>query len=116
VVKFAINENVDLDIIAGVRLRNPEIDMFDVRDVGLGNTDDRDILTWCANEGRILVTHDVNTLTDYAYERIRAGESMPGLVILKNAPIVQLIEGVLILAEASLPGELDNHVTYLPFR
>ncbi|MEG4913169.1 DUF5615 family PIN-like protein [Microcoleus sp. B13-B4] len=49
--------------------RLPELDIVRVQDVGLIHTDDPDILEWAANEGRILLTPDVATITMYAYEQ-----------------------------------------------
>jgi hypothetical protein len=42
------------------------------------------ILEWAAQEGRVLLTHDVADMTKYAYERIRTGKPMPGGV--RNLP------------------------------
>lgn len=33
-----------------------------------------------SERGRILLTHDVHTMTKYAYDRIRAGLPMPGMI------------------------------------
>lgn len=37
-------------------------------------------LAWAAQEGRILLTHDVATSTRYAYERVTPGQLMPGVL------------------------------------
>jgi hypothetical protein len=37
------------------------------------------VLEWAAQEGRVLLTHDVATITHHAYERVRAGKPMPGV-------------------------------------
>ena len=34
------------------------------------------ILEWCVANERILLTHDVNTMTKFAYERLIAGEQV----------------------------------------
>ena len=47
-------------------------------------------------EGRVLLTHDVSTITHYAYERIRAGKVMPGVFeINREIPIGIVIEDLL---------------------
>jgi hypothetical protein len=48
------------------------------KDVGLLGKDDPIILAWAAEENRVLLTHDVATITNYAYERITQGQPMPG--------------------------------------
>jgi len=37
---------------------------------------------------RILVTHDVNTIPKYAYERVRAGQPMPGVIVIPEPQAV----------------------------
>jgi len=37
----------------------------------------RPFLEWAAQQGRILLTHDVSTITHYAYDRVRAGSLCP---------------------------------------
>ena len=77
---FLADENFDGDIIAGVRRRCPEIDIVRVQDVGLTRAVDPVILAWAAEAGRLLLTHDVATVTRDAYERTGAGLPMPGVV------------------------------------
>jgi hypothetical protein len=37
------------------------------------------VLDWAAQENRILLTHDITTITRYAYERVQNGQGMPGV-------------------------------------
>jgi hypothetical protein len=39
----------------------------------MDNTPDPDVLEWAAREGRILLTHDVNTMLGHAWDRVRLG-------------------------------------------
>ena len=78
-VKFLADENLDRDIVRGILLRNPTCDILRVQEVGLGEADDPTVLEWAARDGRILLTHDVRTMTKYAYARIEAGQPMQGL-------------------------------------
>ena len=79
--------------------------------------DDPEVLRWAAGEERVLVTHDVNTMTKYAYQRIAAGQRMPGvLAVSQSLPIGRVIEGLLLLAECALEGELEGQVLHLPLR
>lgn len=74
------DENFNNDIVRGMLRRKPDLDIVRVQDVGLSNEDDRIILEWAAKEGRVLVTHDVTTITNFAYERVRVGLPMPGVI------------------------------------
>ena len=68
--------------------------------------------------GRALVlTHDVSTMTRYAYDRVREGKPMPGVFeVSREVPVKTAIEEILVLAECSLPGEWEGQVRYLPLR
>lgn len=75
------------------------------------------MLAWAAHEGRILLTHDVSTMTRYAYERVEKGLSMPGVFeVSRDVPIGRAIEDILLLAECSQEGEWEGQVRYLPLR
>ena len=78
-LRLTADENFNNDIVRGLRRRKPEIKIVRIQDVGLSGVDDPSLLEWCAREGRILLTHDVSTMTHHAYERVRAGLSMPGV-------------------------------------
>lgn len=64
-----------------------------------------------------MLTHDVTTITRYAYKRIRDGKPMPGVFeVGRGVPIGRAIEDILLLAEYSLDGEWEEQVRYLPLR
>ena len=114
-MKLLADENFDNTIIRGLLRRDPNIDIVRVQDVGLSGDDDPTILAWAAQEGRVLLTHDVATITRYAYERVTKGQSMPGVIeVSLDAPIGWVIEDMLLVLECSLEGELEGQVQYLP--
>ncbi|MFE1748496.1 DUF5615 family PIN-like protein [Coleofasciculus sp. H7-2] len=90
-------------------------DIVRVQDVGLSGVDDPTVLEWAAQEGRILLTHDVATITQFAYERVAAGLSMPGVFeVSLDVSIGRVIEDILLLAECTLEGEWEGQIRYLP--
>lgn len=112
---FSADENLDIRIVQGLRGQAPEIDVVRVQEARLQGAPDPDVLEWTARAGRLLLTHDVSTMTAFAYERVRAGQPMPGLVeIPTRLPIGRVIDDLLILALASRPGEWEGQVLYLP--
>ena len=114
-LRLAADENFNNDIVRGLWRRKPELDIVRIQDVGLSGADDPTVLEWAAREGRVLLTHDVTTMTGYAYERVRAGQPMPGVFEVSRAvPIGLAIEDILLLAECSLEGEWEGQVRYLP--
>lgn len=116
-IRFAADENLDNDIIRGVVRRNPEVDILRLQDAGLRGADDPAVLEWAAAQRRVLLTHDVATMTRFAYERVAAGRQMPGLFeIGTDLPLARAIEDVLLIAECTVDGEWEGQIRYLPLR
>lgn len=116
-LRFAADENFNNDVVRGVLRRKSSVDIVRVQDVGLSGVDDPTVLEWVAQEGRVLLTHDVATITRYAYERVQDGKAMPGVFeVGRGVPVGLVIEEVLLLAEYSLDGEWEGQVRYLPLR
>lgn len=79
-IKFLADENFDHKTLAGLKRRQPDLDVIAVQEVGLREVDDPEVLEWAAREERIVVTHDVSTFADSAHERVAAGLPMPGVI------------------------------------
>lgn len=114
-LKLLADENFDNTIVRGVLRRNPKIDLVRIQDFELSGADDPTILAWAAQENRVLLTHDVATITRYAYERVAQGYPMPGVIEVRtDAPIGQVIEEILLILECLAAGELEGQILYLP--
>ena len=115
--RFLADENFNNQIVRGVFRQNPDIDIVRVQDVGLSGVDDPTVLGWAAQEGQIVLTHDVATMTTFAYQRIKAGLPMPGLFeVSRRLPVGVAIEEIILIAECSLKGEWEGQVRFLPLR
>jgi hypothetical protein len=84
VLKLVSDENFNADILRGLYRQDPDLDVVRVQDIGLKATPDSDILAWAAAEGRILLTHDRDTMPYHAYERVRAAQPMPGMFLVSD--------------------------------
>jgi hypothetical protein len=94
------DENFNNDIPRALFRRDPRIDIVRVQDVGLSGVDDPALLTWAAEAKRVLLTHDVSTITAYAYDRVRSGQRMPGVFeVSRDVPIRVAVEDILLLNE-----------------
>lgn len=113
--RFLADENFNATILRGLLQRHPEVDILTVHDAGLTSAEDPRILAWAAVEKRIVLTHDQATMPDFAYERIRATEAMPGLLLLKEElPIGTAITELPLLVSCADPCEFENRVRHLP--
>jgi hypothetical protein len=115
-MKLLSDENFDGRVIRALRRRRPTVDLVRAIDEGLGGWDDTDLLAWAAEQDRILLTHDVSTMVGFAYARIAAGLSMPGVVeVPTSLPVRRIVDDLEMFLGASFPDEWKGHVLYLPF-
>ena len=116
-LRWLADENFNNDILRALFRRTPGIDIVRAQDVGLSGIDDRALLAWAADQGRVLLTHDVSTITAHAYQRVVKGESMPGVFeVGRDVSMHVTGDDILLLTECSNPGEWEGQVRYLPLR
>ncbi|MBI3829618.1 MAG: DUF5615 family PIN-like protein [Planctomycetes bacterium] len=116
-LRLAVDENFNNDIVRAIVRRNPALDIIRVQDAGLSGIVDPELLEWCAEENRVLLTHDVSTITRYAIERVRDGKPMPGVFeVHRHLSSSDVIEDLLLIAECSREGECEGRIQYLPLR
>jgi predicted nuclease of predicted toxin-antitoxin system len=114
-MRLLADENFNYDIVRGLLLRRPDLDLVHVNDVGLAGAEDPELLAWAATENRIVLSHDRATMSDHAFERVAAGEPMPGVFILNDRfPIGQAIQEILLMIECSQQSEWRDRVVHLP--
>jgi predicted nuclease of predicted toxin-antitoxin system len=114
-LRLLADENFHGDILRGLLRIEPKLDILRVQDTPLYQADDAAVLEWAAGEDRILLTHDVQTMTKHAYDRIRAGLPMPGVIEVRDdVSIGQAIEEILTVMLATQPGELANRIIFIP--
>jgi hypothetical protein len=114
-IRLAADENFDNDILRGLYLQYPDLDLIWVQDTEMFQKDDPTVLGWLAKEVRILLTHDVKTMPNYAYQRVKLGLPMFGVIIVrKQMPVGQAIEELLTILGASEASEWENRVVFLP--
>ena len=114
-LKYAIDEDFNHDIVRGLERKAPSLDILTIQDVGILEAHDRDVLAWAAQEGRILLTHDMRTMPVYAAERLREGQTMPGLILVPQLlPIGQAIDELLLIAQCGEPDEYESLMLRLP--
>jgi Domain of unknown function (DUF5615) len=114
-LRLLSDENFNGDIVRGLFLLQPNLDLLRVQDVGLREIDDPEILAWAAASDRIVLTHDRATMPNFAYERLLRNEQMSGLFVINDRmPIRQAIDELLLLNDCSQQSEWKGIVLYLP--
>lgn len=114
-MRFLADEDFNTRILRGLLRRRSTLDIVRVQDTALFGMSDAEVLEWAAQNGRVLLRHDVNTATKIAYERLRAGEPIAGVIAVpQSTPIGHVIEDILTMADIYSHGELEGRVEYLP--
>jgi len=115
VIRLLADQNFNGRILNGLARRQPAIDVLHVRDIDLSAAADPLILERAASEGRILLTHDRQTVPAFAYARVSAGEPMPGVFLVRKAlPIGQATDEILLAVYCLSPDECRDIVKYFP--
>jgi hypothetical protein len=113
--RFLADNDFKDAIIRGVRRRESAVEFVPLRDLGFQSRSDADILEFAAENGWIVVSHDVNTMTAEAFARVAAGQTMNGLLVAhQRNPIGPVIDDLLLIWQASEAEEWLGQVRYLP--
>jgi Domain of unknown function (DUF5615) len=115
-VKYLFDEDLNGRIVRGVRRRIPDLDATTVQEADLPETTDPAVLDWAAAQGRIVITHDHRTMRPCAEERLKAGQSMAGLILVpQTAALGRVIDDLVLVAEATTAEEWNGAILFLPF-
>lgn len=115
--RFLADHNLHDAISRGLKRKKPDLDVVLVRDLGLSEAEDSDILQLAATENRIVLTHDRQTMTRYANDRVHTGKRMPGLFVIETpSAIGAVIEDLLTIVEVTEPEEWEGKTEFLPYR
>lgn len=114
-LRFAADENFNGHIVRGLRRRVADLDLVRIQDTEVFRGEDAVVLAWAAAEGRVLLTHDVASLTAEANRRLRAGEPLPGVIeVSLRMGIGRAIEELHLLAEVGTAEDCQDQILYLP--
>ncbi len=114
-MKFLADENLQGRVLRGLIAALPDLDIVRVQDTRWSGFADPELLERAAQIGAILITHDVSTITRYAYDRVRQSKPMPGVIEVSSqlAPGIA-IEHLVLLISAGRPDDFENQVRYIP--
>ena len=114
-ILLLVDQNFNEHIVDGLTRRLADLDAVLARHVDLAATADPEVLQWAAQHGRILLTHDRRTIPRFAYQRIEAGEPMPGVFVVNDAmPTTDAIKELALAIQCLAPEECSNLVTFFP--
>ncbi|HEX7998647.1 MAG TPA: DUF5615 family PIN-like protein [Pyrinomonadaceae bacterium] len=115
-LRLLIDQDLDQDILRGLMRRIPRLDAVTAFEIGMNEATDPQLLTWAAQEGRIIITHDRRTMPTHAADLMSNGKHIAGLfVVLRSLPLHQVIDDLELMITCSENDEWVNIIRYLPF-
>ena len=116
-IRLAADEDFNNDIVRALRRTLPEVSVLSVREAGHAGRADPEVLAWAAEEDRVLLTHDVTTMTRHALDRIARGESMLGVIAVHpRLPIGSVVDDLVLVVSCSFSEDWVNQIQFLPLR
>lgn len=114
-VRFLADHDLNEHIIGGVQRREPALEFVRLREIGMSDRVDAEVLAYASQNRFIVVSHDVNTMTAEAFARIAAGQPMAGLLMVQQSkPIGAVIDSLVLIWSASEAEEWQGQVRFLP--
>jgi predicted nuclease of predicted toxin-antitoxin system len=114
---FVADEGFNRNIILGALSRSPNLFIARVQEVGLGGASDPAILEWAAQVGRVVLTHDKNTMRADAIVRLNEGLPMPGVVVVhQDTPTGRAIQRLLEMIAESRDMDWENQIRFVTRR
>jgi hypothetical protein len=113
-IRFQADADLNQNIVRALRRRAPALDFQTANEAGLHGLDDEAVLAQAAGEGRILVSHDRRTMPRYfaIFTETRASAGL--ILISQNLSIMQAVEDLILIWEASEAEEWINPLDSLP--
>jgi hypothetical protein len=119
VTGFLLDEHIPIVIQERLKRIEPQVRVFAIGD-GIAppkGTSDSDILSWIATHDCMLVTNNRSTIPVHLRTHLARGEHVPGIVQLpRRMNIGAILDDLLLIWGASLPGEFRDQIVYLPLR
>lgn len=114
-IRFQADADLKHAIVAGTLRRAGSIDFRRAEAVPLEGLADPFVLSVAAEEGRVLVSHDVNTM-EWHFQDFIQNRNSPGLILIPQTGvgIGQAIDGLILLWETLDATDLENRVCLFP--
>src|SRR6266446_3995394 len=114
-VRFLADASLHHAIVSGCRRREPALDFLSANDATLEGVPDPTVLALAAEQDRILVSHDFQTMPRHFGEFLGAGGSSPGVFLVKqSSPVGEVIDALVLIWAASDAEEWKDRILEVP--
>jgi hypothetical protein len=115
--RFLLDEHLPPSVAAELCRRAPGLQALVVGQAGAPakGTPDSELLLWVEENGHLLITNNRASMPGHLKAHLADGHHIPGILVTPfPLRIGSLIEVLLLVWGATLPGEYQDQITYLP--
>lgn len=114
-IRFQADNDLHEDVLRAAKRLQPRIDFQRAPELNLHTgIDDPEVLRLCAEQNRMLVTHDRHTMPDHFTEFIKHQDSPGVFIISRKLSIGKAAEWLVLYWEASEADEYQNQIIGIP--
>jgi hypothetical protein len=113
-VRYQADNDLRKAIVRGVVRREPQMNFRSAQAARLDGVSDPDVLALAADERRILVSHDFQTMPKHFRQFVQHRPSPGVLLMRQDLPIGVAVESLLLIWETSEPKEWENRLCLVP--
>jgi len=94
--------------------REPLIDFRSAQSAHLDGMADSEVLAFAAKEGRVLISHDLQTMPGHFRNFVQRGRCPGVLLIRQDLPVGAAVASLVLVWEASDASEWENRLCVVP--
>jgi hypothetical protein len=114
-VRFLADADLNKAIVSGVLRREPSLDFLTAQAAGLRNMTDPEVLALATERRRVLVSHDVGTMSAHFRAFRSAGKRSAGVFLVpQSLDIGAAIDELVLIWLASEASEWEDRLEWLP--
>ena len=113
-VLYQADNDLRKAIVRGAVRREPRMNFRSAQAARLDGIPDPEVLAFAADEGRILVSHDFQTMPEHFRRFTQRRRSAGVLLVRQDLPLGEAIETLLLIWEASEAYEWVNRLCLVP--
>ena len=114
-MKFWADENFNGDILRALLRIYPDLDVIRIQDTDLIESTDEHLLEEASKVGAIILTHDVQTLVPFAYQRLFEEKLVTGVIAIPQTMALGFaIDELVTLIGISTEKDFINRIYRLP--
>ena len=113
-VLYQADNDLRRAIVRGAVRREPQMNFRSAQSARLDGIPDPEVLAFAADQGRILVSHDFQTMPKH-FRQFTQGRRSPGVLLVgQDLPVGEAIKTLLLIWEASEADEWVNRLCLVP--